>query len=90
VLHLQRVPPATAVAIWMAALALRAAASVLVIAYIVLYFPGTALFDVLTHWCWHAVVPALTTHFGLDATWSVPQRSWRRRRSSPPRSRGWV
>jgi Zn-dependent protease with chaperone function len=66
VLTLRRVPPATAVAIWMAALALRAAASMLVVVYVALYFPGTALFDALTHWCWHAIIPTLTSHFGLD------------------------
>ncbi len=34
--------------------------------YLVLFAPATMVFDAVTHWCCHTVLPALTTHLGLD------------------------
>ncbi len=65
-LGLDRVTPSTAAALWTVSLALRALSAVLVVIYLVLFAPATAAFDAITHWCWHAVLPAFTTHLGLD------------------------
>jgi hypothetical protein len=66
VLRLDRVAPVTAIALWLSSLALRALGSALAALYLLLYVPRTNLFDVLTHWCWHAVLPVLTGQHGLD------------------------
>jgi len=65
-LNLAGAPPVTAALLWSANLALRALAGVLVAIYLVLYLPSTQLFSVLTHWCWHGVLPLLATHLGLS------------------------
>lgn len=62
---MRRAAPATAATLWGAALGLRALASVFVALYLVLYLPATALFNALTHWCWHTILPIVTTHLGL-------------------------
>jgi Zn-dependent protease with chaperone function len=59
-LGLQRVPPLTAVALWLGSLALRAFASALAVVYLVLFLPAAEPFVALTHWCLHAVLPILT------------------------------
>jgi Zn-dependent protease with chaperone function len=51
-LRLERVPPVTASVIWASALTLRALATVLAAAWLVLFFPATDLFELLTGWCW--------------------------------------
>lgn len=66
VLRLERVTPSTAAALWTVSLALRALSAVFVVTYLVLFAPATAIFGAVTHWCWHAVLPALATHLGLD------------------------
>lgn len=66
VLRLESAHPATAAAIWFAALSLRALAALFFAVFVVLYLPATALFDLVTHWCWHAVLPVVTTHLGLS------------------------
>lgn len=63
---MERVAPPIAVAVWVAALALRAVTGVLVLMLVVFYLPATQLFDRLTHWCWHAVIPFLAEHVGLS------------------------
>ena len=67
--RLVRLDDASAIAgaaIWFSALALRALTTVAVALYVVLVLPTTGLFAALSHRCWHAVVPLLTTHLGLD------------------------
>jgi len=66
VLRLETAHPATAAAIWFAALSLRALVALFFAVFVVLYLPTTALFDLVTHWCWHAVLPVVTTHLGLS------------------------
>lgn len=34
--------------------------------YLALFLPATPAFAELTHWCWHTVLPLLTTHLGLE------------------------
>jgi len=66
VLRLESAHPATSAAIWFAALSLRALAALFFAVFVVLYLPATALFDLVTHWCWYAVLPVVTTHLGLS------------------------
>ncbi|MBA3745915.1 MAG: M56 family metallopeptidase [Solirubrobacterales bacterium] len=78
VLRLERASPATAATLWAGALGLRALAGVFTALYVVLFMPATQLFDALTHWCWHTIVPLATTHLGFsghrvgDAMTTVP------------------
>ncbi len=66
VTDLRRVPPGTAAALWASALGLRAAVGVFTAVYFILYFPATGIFQAVTHWCWHTILPLVTTHLGLD------------------------
>jgi hypothetical protein len=66
VLRLERVAPVPAIALWLSSLALRALGCALAVVYALLYLPRTSLFDVLTHWCWHAFVPLLDGEHGLE------------------------
>lgn len=61
-----RLPAATAITLWLAALLLRALLSVALVSALVLYFPATELFGALTHWCIHAVIPVLAAHLGFS------------------------
>jgi hypothetical protein len=65
-LDLERVRPSTAIALWASALGLRVLTMLFLVVSAILFLPGTALFNALTHWCWHAVLPLLATHLGLD------------------------
>ena len=65
-LRLESAHPATAATIWFAALSLRALGALSFAVFVVLYLPTTALFDLVTHWCWHAVLPVVATHLGLS------------------------
>ena len=65
-LPLDRVRPATAAALWCVSLLLRGATAVFAAIFVVLYLPTTQRFSLLTHWCWHAVIPFFTTHLGLS------------------------
>ena len=66
VLPLQRVPPVTAILLWLSSLALRALACALVVVYVVFVVPQTNFFDALTHWCLHAVVPLVAGDHELE------------------------
>jgi Zn-dependent protease with chaperone function len=66
VLRLERVAPVVAIALWLSALALRALACAFVVVYVLLYLPRTGLFDVLTHWCWTALVPFVDHRHEVD------------------------
>lgn len=65
-LGLKRASPATAATLWAGALGLRALTGVCMALYFVLFMPATQLFDALTHWCWHTIVPLVTTHLGFS------------------------
>lgn len=66
VLHLERVAPLTAGALWGTALGLRAVTGVFAAIYLIFYLPATDLFTALTHWCWHTILPVVTTHLGVS------------------------
>jgi Zn-dependent protease with chaperone function len=65
-LRLERAAPVTAASIWGCSLLLRALAGLFVAVYLVFFLPTTAVFETLTHWCLHAVVPVLATHLGVS------------------------
>ena len=66
VLRLERSAPMAAAIIWTVSLVLRALLVVFAVLYLAFFLPTTGAFAQLTHWCWHAVVPLLTTHLGLE------------------------
>jgi Zn-dependent protease with chaperone function len=61
-----RLAPISGVTLWLAVLALRALLALLLALVVVLYLPATQLFQLLTHWCIHAVVPFLAAHLGFS------------------------
>jgi hypothetical protein len=65
-LPLSRVAPMLGASIWLFALTLRALACVFAAMFVLFSLPATRLFEVLTHWCWHAVLPLLGTHLPLE------------------------
>jgi Peptidase family M48 len=65
-LPLERVSAPIAIALWLAALALRAVSVALGVLLMVLYLPATGAFSLLTNWCWHAVIPFMTAHVGFS------------------------
>lgn len=66
VLSLERAHPPTAAVIWLAAVCLRALVAVFVVVFFVFYVPTTALFEAVTHWCWHTALPLVTSNLGLS------------------------
>ena len=56
-LRLERASPPIAIVIWASALSLRALVGALAAVWLVLYFPATEVFAVLTRWCLHDVLP---------------------------------
>lgn len=65
-LELDRARPAVAATIWLTALALRALSAVFVALFAIFYLRASEVFGLVTHWCWHAVIPFLATHLGLN------------------------
>ena len=65
-LNLERVRPLVATTIWLSALALRALTAIFIALFAVFYLRASVLFGPITHWCWHAVLPLVTTHMGLN------------------------
>jgi hypothetical protein len=66
VLDLRRVPPVTAIVLWLNALALRALAAVLAAIYALFFLPRTELFVALTHWCAHAPMPISAAELDVE------------------------
>lgn len=64
--HLDAAPPVVGAVIWSCALLLRAATTILVIAFLILAVPAGGVYAALSQWCWHAILPLLTTHLGLS------------------------
>ena len=60
------VAPTTGIALWLGVLTLRALLALAAAALVVLYLPATELFRLLTHWCFHAVVPFVSEHLGFS------------------------
>lgn len=65
-LPLQAVTPIWAAAIWLATLALRALLAVVAALFVFVHLPQIGLFEVLTHWCLHQVLPLLGTELGVS------------------------
>ena len=65
-LPLHRVKPATAAVVWLAALAIRALVAIGGAIFAFVYMPRTGVYDAVAHWCWHEVLPVVTTHLGLS------------------------
>ena len=65
-LALERAHPPTAAVIWLAAVCLRALVVLFVVLFLALHVPTTALFALVTRWCWHAALPLVTSHLGLS------------------------
>ncbi len=66
VLRLENAHPASAALIWFEAVCLRALVALFVAVFVVFYIPATALFALVTRWCWHTVLPVLTAHVGFS------------------------
>jgi len=66
VLRLERAHPATAAVIWLAAVCLRALVALFVVVFFAFHLPTTALFELVTQWCWHTALPLVTSHLGLS------------------------
>ena len=64
--RLERASPALAATIWFCALTLRALTVIAAALFVILVVPTTPLFSLVTHWCWHTMLPVLATHLGLD------------------------
>jgi hypothetical protein len=62
VMRLDGARPATAAILWTAALTLRALTAVSAVLFLVVAFPETAAFKVLTHWCVHSALGAVGIH----------------------------
>lgn len=66
VLRLRRVAPVTACLLWMTSLALRALTALVVVVLLLFYLPQTELFQSLTHWCLHTVLPGLASDLAVE------------------------
>jgi Zn-dependent protease with chaperone function len=65
-LDLDRAPPLLAATVWAASLSLRALSSIFAAVFVVFYLPPTAVFSIVTHWCWHTVLPVITEHLPVN------------------------
>ncbi len=65
-LGLERVTPMWAAVVWLATLALRALVTAVGAVFLFVHLPQIGLFDALTHWCLHQVLPLLTTELGVS------------------------
>lgn len=58
--------PGPAAALWGLTLALRAATVAAGAALVLTWFPSTAAFNALSHWCWHQVLPQTDAHLAVN------------------------
>ena len=65
-LPLQRARPWVAAAAWVAVLVLRAATATSLAFFTFVVLPRTEYFEMISHRCWHAIVPLLEAHLGLN------------------------
>ncbi len=61
-----RLQPTLGIALWWSVIALRGVVVACAALVVLLYLPAFQLFDQLTRWCMHAVVPFVTAHLGLS------------------------
>lgn len=60
------IAPGPAAALWGLTLALRAATVAAGAALVLTWFPSTAAFNALSHWCWHQVLPQTDAHLAVN------------------------
>ena len=60
-----RISPISGIVLWTATLAFRAIVSVSIVLIVFFFLPATDLFTLLTHWCFHAVMPFIASHLGF-------------------------
>lgn len=65
-LRLERAAPVTAAVLWLSSLGLRAVAGVLGVVYLLFFLPRTEVFDALTHWCLHLVLPIVPDDLSVE------------------------
>jgi hypothetical protein len=65
-LRAAEISPGIGVTVWMTSLLLRASLVAAAVILTLVWLPETALFNAVTHWCLHAVLPLLATHLGFD------------------------
>lgn len=65
-LPLHKVSPASAAAVWLAALALRALTAVGGAIFALVYLPQTGVYEAVAHWCWNEALPILAAHLGVS------------------------
>lgn len=61
-----RLAPAAGIVLWLAVLSLRTVLALAAAVIAILFLPATQLFQLLTHWCFHTVIPFFATHLGFD------------------------
>ena len=61
-----RIGAGIGIGLWTAILGLRGVLSVCLVLIALLRLPATEIFNLLTHWCLHAVLPFLAEHLGFD------------------------
>ena len=66
VARLEGFKPASAAVVWFCVLMLRALTTVAAAVFAFAVLPTTQIFSLITHWCWHTVLPVVTAHLGLD------------------------
>jgi Zn-dependent protease with chaperone function len=62
-----RLSPLTGVTLWLGVLGVRAFLVAVAALAVILFAPTTQLFEMVTHWCFHAVIPFLAAHLGFSA-----------------------
>ena len=65
-LRLRRVAPATAIVLWLTSLSLRALSGLVAVTFLLFFLPRTDVFESLTHWCLHAVLPIVTGELNIE------------------------
>ena len=58
--------PINGMVLWSAVLSLRALIAAVGILLVVLYIPSTEIFQHVTHWCFHTVLPGIALHLGFS------------------------
>jgi hypothetical protein len=66
VLRLQRVAPVTACVLWLTSLSLRALSGLAAVTVLLFFLPRTEVFESLTHWCLHTVLPGLAGDLNVE------------------------
>lgn len=58
--------PGPAAALWGLTLVLRAVTVVAAAVLVLTWFPSSALFNAISHWCWHQVLPQTGAHLAIN------------------------